>query len=84
MQPDQDLTYVWRTLPEGKYNNTTTEEAMKGYILTVVLAGLGYGFSAHIMGKDFNRYAMYGGAIAIFTEAMSMAYAKRVRRRNKK
>jgi hypothetical protein len=61
---------------KAKYGGETDTDLIKGWIVSVGFASVGYGLSAKIMGKDFTKYAIYGGMWAMFSEALALSYAR--------
>jgi len=65
-----------RFLPIPLYANETKSDILKGLLIRVAFAGIGYGLSARIMGKEFSQYALYGGFWAVGSNLIAIAYTK--------
>ena len=63
-------------IPVPLYANEPYIDIVKGMAIRIAFAGIGYGLSAKIMGKEFNRYALYGAMWAIGSNIVAIGYTK--------
>lgn len=69
-------------VPVPLYQNESDAEVLRGIIIRVLFEGLGYGISAHVMGKDFKKYAIYGGIWSIGSNILALWYTRHVMRKD--
>jgi hypothetical protein len=63
-------------LPIPLYADEPTSDIVKGVLIRLLFSGIGYGLSAKIMGKEFGKYALYGGMWAIGSNLAAIAFTK--------
>jgi hypothetical protein len=62
--------------PIPLYADEPTSDIVKGVLIRVLFEGIGYGISAHVMGKDFKKYAIYGGIWSIGSNILALWYTR--------
>lgn len=65
-----------RFVPIPLYANEPMSEILQGLAIRVLFAGIGYGLSAKIMGKQFRKYALYGSMWAVGSNVVAIAFTQ--------